>query len=1219
MAELAQRKKTAPRATTAARSPKMQRKGRGSKPAYVQNKLQTKLAMSSPGDKQEQEADRVAEQVSRSPRGVQRQSDQQAQRASATPLTEQGEQSVAPLSRKAEESMAAPSLMRQEEEQAQTKLQRREEGETAQPKLYRQEEEEAAQTKLHRQEEEEAAQTKLYRQEEEEAAQTKLHRQEEEEAAQTKLYRQEEAQTALQREAGQMPTEQEETQAASDSQVPPEVEQRIEEQRGKGAALEDAVRAEMEEKIGADFSAVVVHTDGVADEMCKAINARAFTVGNDVFFASGEYAPDTEAGRKLLAHELTHVVQQSSGIARKLMREENGSGASSDSTEDPERILKTFHLPAVKARHLQVYQAWASRGALKRAAGYARGKPKQIKVWQEHFWDKMQNIEHLGLHEEFKGTKKIETPSGKEIRGRRKTLLKKLTIPDWDRDGKKLESTTEVDHIVELQTGGWPAATTPNEIQNMECLDKSSNATAGSRTKTNIEKTVRNYLKAKGETDTQAEAQKYMAAHDVVFDRVVMGQGEMAGSTVNSVWWSRDDIQQGSHLQKAKSNGNEAEPGTPESFALMTPDDGMVMGEFGQGKDVLEYPVEGDAKAGMVAGLRISQLSLTPGYDSKQPGMGIGNLTATWDLPDDFSAPADPFQVPLKKSESQYAGYAGDLPGVDTAFPHMSLVRFERISMNDEGLFAEGRLGPSLPLLEKVPITVTLQGQDLTFRMSYSPTDLNLPIPGVSLDSTTFEVSYGSSEGFGAGGEAEFSMDKLGKGKLAASATTESGFKASGQFDFDSKTFDPAQIQIKYENKLFSGSGTVGIPGSKVPGIKRATINASFSEDAFSATGEAELDIPGVEKGTLTVSHSEEQGFAIGGTFNLSSDIPGIKSGSISAEVKEKPDGEGYALKASGEAEPDVPGFNSKLKVEYDNGAIKMEAEAQYQKGMLDGTVKAGATNRTLDEAGNPTGEPGKDLIFYGGGELGLTVAPWLKATVGVNFLPNADIEVKGEVGLPESIEIFPRKEIKKDIFSIDIPIPIVPGIFAEIGGGLDASAGIGPGEIDELKLGIEYNPNDEANTRVYGSAHLNIPADAGLRLSVKGGIGLGIPAASVSGGLEVGGQLGIAGAAEAGVQIDWTPATGLELNAYGRLSAQPRFKFDVSGYVEVEALFFTIYENRWELASFEFGSDMTFGVKFPVHYKEGEPFDISLSDVEFEVPDISPRQLLEDLVDKVA
>ncbi|MCQ8129387.1 hypothetical protein NP596_13070, partial [Methylomonas sp. WSC-6] len=134
-----------------------------------------------------------------------------------------------------------------------------------------------------------------------------------------------------------------------------------------------------------------------------------------------------------------------------------------------------------------------------------------------------------------------------------------------------------------------------------------------------------------------------------------------------------------------------------------------------------------------------------------------------------------------------------------------------------------------------------------------------------------------------------------------------------------------------------------------------------------------------------------------------------------------------------------------------------------------------------------------------------------------------------------------------------------------------------------------------------------------------RAGIGLGIPGASATGGLEIGGQLGIAGAAEASVNFDWTPTTGLEINAEGYIHAQPRFVFDISGYVEVEALWITVYEQRWNFASFEYGSDLTFGVRFPIHYREGQPFDIALSDVQFETPNIDTDDILSGLIDRIA
>lgn len=79
---------------------------------------------------------------------------------------------------------------------------------------------------------------------------------------------------------------------------------------GGGAPLDPMTRALMEPQFGHDFSRVHVHTDSWASDSAAALHAQAYTVGNDVVFRRGEYAPGTEEGRHLIAHELTHVVQQ---------------------------------------------------------------------------------------------------------------------------------------------------------------------------------------------------------------------------------------------------------------------------------------------------------------------------------------------------------------------------------------------------------------------------------------------------------------------------------------------------------------------------------------------------------------------------------------------------------------------------------------------------------------------------------------------------------------------------------------------------------------------------------------------------------------------------------------------------------------------------------------------------------------------------------------------
>ena len=109
-------------------------------------------------------------------------------------------------------------------------------------------------------------------------------------------------------------------------EVTPDLDSRIQALRGGGQPLPDSERAFFEPRLGYDFSKVRIHTDGRAVEAAQAVNAQAFTVGRDVAFGTAEYAPGTSQGRRLLAHELTHVVQQvGTAGGRTILRKPTGS------------------------------------------------------------------------------------------------------------------------------------------------------------------------------------------------------------------------------------------------------------------------------------------------------------------------------------------------------------------------------------------------------------------------------------------------------------------------------------------------------------------------------------------------------------------------------------------------------------------------------------------------------------------------------------------------------------------------------------------------------------------------------------------------------------------------------------------------------------------------------------------------------------------------------
>jgi len=266
--------------------------------------VQAKLSVSQKNDTYEQEADRTADVVvnhssSAAPHSAAVQTGSNASVAGVVATR------VAPKISRLIDRAPQRKLQLQEDEEAQTKVQRQED-EEAQTKVQRQEDEEA-QTKVQRQEDEET-QTKVQRQEDEEA-QTKVQRQEDEEA-QTKVQRQEEEKAQAKVEA--RPN-------VRDKQRSPElgqVEGKLFSNKGKGEPLDDTTRVSMEAGFGADFSGVKIHTGADAVAMSRDLNAQAFTHGKDVFFNSGKFEPDIVRGKILLAHELTHVVQQGAADQR---------------------------------------------------------------------------------------------------------------------------------------------------------------------------------------------------------------------------------------------------------------------------------------------------------------------------------------------------------------------------------------------------------------------------------------------------------------------------------------------------------------------------------------------------------------------------------------------------------------------------------------------------------------------------------------------------------------------------------------------------------------------------------------------------------------------------------------------------------------------------------------------------------------------------------------
>jgi hypothetical protein len=294
------------------------------------------------------------------------------------------------------------------------------------------------------------------------------------------------------------------------------------------------------------------------------------------------------------------------------------------------------------------------------------------------------------------------------------------------------------------------------------------------------------------------------------------------------------------------------------------------------------------------------------------------------------------------------------------------------------------------------------------------------------------------------------------------------------------------------------------------------------------------------------------------------------------------------------------------------------------QRGPLKGSGSFQVTNRPLDPAGNPIegGEPGA-MNVSGHAEASLPLGSYLTTTLGGTFLPNGELDFTGGVSLPPTVNLFERKSFDRELFRpppLDIPIFGISalgqriGIFATIGGSLSFTAGIGPGQLRDAALTADFNPDHPENTTVAGHAEFFVPADAGLRLEIHGGIGAGIPIVSAETGIEIGGKLGVEAEASAAIDVTWSPQAGLDLSAIAHIGAQPQFTFDISAYVAVTldtwVHTFHLYDNHCTLASFTFGPQLAIGADLPIHWSERAGLDFDIDKITIHRPEIEVKQL---------
>ena len=925
---------------------------------------------------------------------------------------------------------------------------------------------------------------------------------------------------------------------------------------GPGEPLPSDLRAQFEPRFGASLDTVRVLTDGAAAEAATSIQARAFTLGHRIGFAAGEYQPTSTNGQWLLAHEIAHVLQQQDGsVPRVVMREPTpgataggapagpagggGSGTAGPGGGGVTRLAATpgaprfrvqtpLRIPPIKGRHSPTYSTLCHNSGLIRPRAYdssTRGTA-QVALWTGGVAPDLSLIPSerrpapgsawtLVLEQNGIAVRTVTAPDDAGLR-------EQLCRPAWDASG--VATTFQVDHMVEYQLGG------NDHIDNMELLDQQHNGSVGSSFNAEIRRAIRLELEA-GRRPAQAPGAPAPAAlavsdvmqhYDIEFAEGTGRARESRHTEGGSSFWSAADIRQLQPILSLLPPRSSNLAGTAQSIHVLSPSGNLVLLRL---PVVNGQPQAPASAASNIAGFTLSNVNVAGGVGAlagSAAASGTGHqLHGALNLGAAVAFPAGAqHSLALDKAAMPYTlqiastttGAAGDRDATrePAQFQPLSPLCLSGLQVG-RAVVAQAEIQPSHPLLSglRLPGQVRDGRVGLFYTVDATALAQRLQIPGLAMDAAAITLGYDGTD-FSVDGGAEFTIRNFGTGYLNAQVDTRGRFGLEGGLHADTRLFDQADLRLWYRSEGgFGGEGTLAITNpDKIRGIRAARVTVRYDAGVFSAAGSVEPAIPGLQSAGLAVRYGPAadgaQSLLIAGDLQLAPGVPGVRSGQAHVELLQR-DGE-WQVAASGELQPAIPGINATLRARYERGAFTASVDTPFQVGeRLSGQLLVGVANIESDSQGRPIdgAAPGDQLLAFGQGTATLRLSEQFQGDFGIRVGTDAGVRVSGSVGISQPIPLFDARTWSRELLHFPtISIPIfgvavggnVVGIAATIGGGINAEASVGPGQIDDGNIGVrDFDPAQPDSLHVTGRVHFNVPAQAGINGHLDAGISAGL------------------------------------------------------------------------------------------------------------------------------
>lgn len=1013
-----------------------------------------------------------------------------------------------------------------------------------------------------------------------------------------------------------------------------------------GRPLDADTRGFMESRFGNDFSAVRVHDDSAANASAHDVDAHAYTVGQDIVFGAGQYQPQTDSGRYLLAHELAHTVQQQ-GLQR------SGISNLTDFGPDYRRLEHEADLAADRVmRGDSLVQRGLSAGGLRLSrAKKADAKPS------------------ARSDDDGKGEFTYNTTTyNREI----SLTTDQVPVKAKSKDSKFTTSVAEY----EVDTLVLPAQKGEDALQ---VYKKNIKEVWSAYTWSGGPIPAARSREARDPTETLQR--NWLKRHDHALNKAAHQRWEMVGGAGVFPRLPTGPTCEVDHIQELQVGGTNA----PENLQLLDKVDNAASGGLIQQQ--LKYLAEAafeDAKQAL--GRRPKRIELS--FKNVEPS-GKGGCTLCCELGKRFanksitekqdavlvdypvqldgSKKEYKLKIPADRSKSvplgpQNAAFANSVKGITfetfvrdpqgkghdkliasidsktisdrlsskselklnvgvnglITLPKVQNLKwdfkgaspgvFTSVSMGAEGLSAEGTLRPSIPFLPVLGVSLT----PTTFRVGKGLDQIKSPIPGVKVTEASLGIELAPAFKPVGSLTLEFGgAKKLAMAKLSASVD-ESGLVFGGDLFVYLPGIDEAKGSVSYKDQQWTGA--VHVESSKmqgkIPFVKSGAVDVFLKGGKVDASGKIFLQLPGENEAVIELAYSNARWLFRGhGKIKVKNPYLEPIEASLSYD--------GDLFIAKGRAGFKFSALQGTVDATYEHRAGK---ELIYGKGDI-------AINKGRAQ-GNILVELHPNHKVTGKGRLSYEIKKGMVATATIIVDEQQKITFDGELSFPD-IQLFrrfPEKEEDNTIFKAEgsIPIPgasIGPiGLKVKLWGSLGYYYYVGPGVLTGVKAAVKFSPFEKDPDFSFNlKAKASVPAGGGIRGKVGADVVIDALIAEVGGGLNVEASAGLEGKVELGGEIGYSKEKfSVDASAYIGGQVVLAAKLNARVYAEAGVWKFKVRtEKTWELLGGKFDTGLSLGVRMPLHYDSVDGFRMpKLSDIKPEPADLklSPSKMLSSL-----